>query len=134
MKHLYLSLFIIASICLNAGTIVFKGEIKEIPKKAHTHLYFLAYAGGNTVMLDSLKLDAKGRFNFTSKMDLEAGLYYLSLDKLNLKPIILSPSEPNVEINSSYELWNKGEVSILNSKENEGYTVLNKLLMRTMKD
>jgi len=128
MKHLYLSLFIIASICLHAGTIVFKGEIKEIPKKAHTHLYFLAHAGGNTIMLDSLKLDAKGRFSFASKMDLEAGLYYLSLDKLNLKPIILSPSEPNVEINSSYESWNKGEVSILNSKENEGYTVLNKLL------
>ena len=128
MRLLQVFFFCLIAFNLKADKINFSGSITDIPKGPKSHLYLFAHVSGNTVFVDSLKIDTKGKFEYESSIDLEAGVFYLSLDKVNLKPLVLSPSEKETQINASYDDWNKGDVKISSSKENELYSVLMQLV------
>jgi peroxiredoxin len=121
-------LFVALNTSVFAENITFKGAISNIPSGTATHIYLFAHIAGGTVFVDSTKLDSKGRFSYTSKLDLGAGLYYMSIDKVNLKPMILSKSEPETSITATYDEWNQGKVNIKGSKENKAYDILQQVL------
>ena len=116
------------NVSLFAENINFKGTISSIPSGTARQIYIYAHIAEGTVFVDSTKLDSKGRFSYTSELDLGAGLYYISIDKVNLKPLILSKSEPDISIMATYDEWNQGKVTIKGSKENKAYDLLQQVL------
>ena len=121
-------LFVALNTSVYAENITFKGTISSIPSGTARHIYLFAHIAGGTIFVDSTKLDSKGRFSYTSKLDLGAGLYYVSIDKVNLKPLILIKSEPETSITATYDEWNQGKVNIKGSKENKAYDILQQVL------
>ncbi|MFM7727210.1 MAG: DUF4369 domain-containing protein, partial [Flavobacteriales bacterium] len=90
--------------------------------------------GRNVVKLDSTQL-VNGQFSFNER-EVELGIYMLGMNENNMCPIILNPSEKNIELQfASAKL--EASMSSETSKENQGwgfYIQQEPALLKAIKD
>lgn len=113
MKKLFISCFLSFLFLITYGQYVIEGTIENYQNK---RIYLANYFSNQNKVIDSVKTDNKGFFQFNINKNMPAGMYQLIL--ANKSYIDLIFNYENIRLNTTYQKPNE-ELKIISSNENK---------------